>query len=200
MTDTGRIEPERQQIPGEAGPEVCEGYELALDCIEQGKYDRAVDILSALAGPSSRDARILYARAVALLSSGQYRKAGPDLLRTIVLDRAFLPAYLHLGYVQLTMGREESARRTLEAAIAIDPGFTAAWCMLGDVHMDCGEHDKAREAFEHALRLEPGNPEPHCKIAMYYLSRGDMAGLKRECEVLRELDPSMAEQIADLLL
>ncbi|NTU58831.1 MAG: tetratricopeptide repeat protein [Chlorobiaceae bacterium] len=174
-------------------------YLQALELIENGEYEKALAILDMLAGPSSRDSRIRYARAVANLSIGEYRKAGTDLLFTVVLDRSFLPAYRHLGYVFLTMGREESAVRILEAALRLDPDFLEAWCVLGDVYMDLGKSEKSLEAFETALRLDPGNPEPHCKLAMYYMSRGDMAGLRAEFEVLKELDPSVAEQIAELL-
>jgi tetratricopeptide (TPR) repeat protein len=174
-------------------------YRLALDFIDNGEYEKALTILDPLAGPSSRDSRIRYARAVANLSIGEYRKAGTDLLFTVVLDRTFLPAYRHLGYVFLTMGREESAVKVLEAALRLDPDYVDALCVLGDVHMDLGENEKALDAFNKALSLQPENPEPHCKLAMYYLSRGDMAGLRAEFEVLKELDPSVAEQIAELL-
>jgi Tfp pilus assembly protein PilF len=70
--------------------------------------------------------------------------------------------------------------------------------VLGDVYLDNGEPDKAREAFEKALELEPLNAEPHCKLAMYHVSRGDMKSLRKEYEILKDLDALMAEQIATL--
>ncbi|NTU68481.1 MAG: tetratricopeptide repeat protein [Chlorobiaceae bacterium] len=174
-------------------------YRQALVFIGEGRMAQAIEILDALAGPASRDARIRYARAVALLSNGEYQKAGTDLVFAVALDPAFMPAYRHLGFVLLTMGKELAAIKVLKAAIAIDRGFVDAWCVLGDVYLDLGEAEKALDAFETALSLEPGNPEPHCKLAMYHLSKGDMHGLRREYEVLRELDPCMAGQIAELL-
>jgi tetratricopeptide (TPR) repeat protein len=201
MTGTSKIEPGVPVLLNDNGgnSDRDSRYQQALDLIGSGEYGKALEILDLLAGPASREASIRYARAVAYLSTAEYRKAGTDLLFAIVLDRTFLPAYSHLGFVQLTMGREEAARKTLQAALAIDPGFADAWCVLGDVHLDLGENEKALEAFETALSLEPGNPEPHCKLAMYYLSRGDMTGLRREYELLKELDPSVADQIAELL-
>jgi tetratricopeptide (TPR) repeat protein len=195
MTDREQYEP---VAPGDLSDPEGQ-YQLALGCIDNGEFEKALPILDSLAGPASRDSRVRYARAVANLSIGEYRKAGTDLLFTVVLDRTFLPAYRHLGYVFLTMGREESAVKVLEAALRLDPGFVDALCVLGDVYMDLGESVKALDAFDKALQLEPGNPEPHCKLAMYYLSRGDMAGLRAEFEVLKDLDPSVAEQIAELL-
>lgn len=175
------------------------GYGRALAHIDAGEIPEALRILDAIAGPACRDARIRYARAVSLLSNGEYRKAGTDLAFAVALDRGFLPAYRHLGFVLLTMGKELAAIRVLKAAIAIDPAFVDAWCVLGDVYLDLGEGDKAFDAFERALGLDPRNPEPHCKLAMYYLSRGDMNGLRKEYEALREMEPDMAARIAELL-
>jgi tetratricopeptide (TPR) repeat protein len=174
-------------------------YREALDCIESHEYVRAIAILDTLAGTASRDPRIRYARAVALLSTGQYRSAGTDLAFTVVLDRSFLPAYRHLGYVLLSMAREEQAIRVLEMALDLDPAFADAWCVLADVYMDLGENEKALAAIDRALELRPDDAEPHCKLAMYHLSRGDMKGLQAEYEVLREMEPSVAAQIAELL-
>jgi tetratricopeptide (TPR) repeat protein len=195
MNDILPVEPSAALVD----PATERDYRMALDCIAEGEYPKALEILDAVAGEASRNARVRYARAVALLSNGEYRKAGTDLVFAVALDRTFLPAYRHLGFVLLTMGKELAAIRVLKAAIAIDPVYIDAWCVLGDVYMDLGESDKALEAFENALRLEPGNPEPHCKLAMYHLSKGDMKSLRREYEALREIEPGMAAQIAELL-
>jgi len=176
-----------------------EQYREALEHIEAGKYHQAIELLNVLAGPASRDARIRYARAVALLSTGLYRQAGTDLVFTVVLDREFLPAYRHLGYVLLSMGKEEAAIKVLQKALALDPNFVDAWGVLADVYMDLGENEKAFEALDKALELEPRNTEVHCKLAMYYLSRGDIKGLRSEYELLKEMEPDVAAQIAELL-
>lgn len=180
-------------------PERERQYRQALDCIEKQEYGQAISILDELAGAACRDAKVRYARAVALLSNGEYRRAGTDLVFTVALDRSQLQAYRHLGFVLLTMGKEESAIEVLEEALRLDPRFVEAWCMLADVHMDLGEHDKALDALDKAHELQPGNAEVHCKLAMYYMSRGDMRGLRAEYEVLRELEPDVAAQIAELL-
>jgi tetratricopeptide (TPR) repeat protein len=187
-----------QQI-SETKPEHEREYLQALDCIKNQEYGQAISILDELAGPASRDPKLRYARAVALLSNGEYRRAGTDLAFTVALDRSNLDAYRHLGFVLLTMGKEEAAIKVLEEALRLDPRFVEAWCVLADVHMDLGEHDKALDALDKAHELQPGNVEVHCKLAMYYLSRGNMRGLRAEYEVLRELEPEVAAQIAELL-
>lgn len=194
MSETGLYD-----MPCGSLPEHDDGYRLALGHIERQEFEKALAILDPLAGPSCRDPRLRYARAVALLSIGEFRRAGTDLVFTIALNPAFLPAYRHLGFVLLTMAREEQAVKVLEKALAIDPAYTDAWCVLGDVWLDLVEPEKAKAAFDRALELEPGMAEPHCKLAMYYLSRGDMRGLRAEYEILKELDPGLAAQIAELL-
>ncbi|NTU53606.1 MAG: tetratricopeptide repeat protein [Chlorobiaceae bacterium] len=175
-------------------------YRLALELIEKGEFVQALAVLDELAGPACRDARIRYARAVAYLSAGQYRSAGTDLAFSIALDRSFLPAYRHLGYVLLSMAKEAGAIRILKLALELDPGFVDAWCILADVYMDLGENDNALAALDKALLLQFDNPEVHCKLAMYHLSRGDMNGLRAEYELLREMEPAVAAQIAELMV
>jgi tetratricopeptide (TPR) repeat protein len=172
--------------------------ELALLHIARQHHSAALELLDRCIALCPRNAAALYARAVANLSMNQYRKAGNDFLRVIVLDPCHVDAYRHLGFIQHTLGKEEAAMKTIGKALAIDPDCAGLYCVLGDVHLDLSEFDKAKAAFERALELAPDHAEPHCKIAMYYLSRGDMKGLKREYELLKSLDASMAEQIGSL--
>ena len=173
-------------------------YELALISIDQQKNEEALELLDRCIHLRRRDSAALYARGVTNLATGNYRKAGCDLLKTIILDPGCMQAYKHLGFVQFTLGKEEMALKTLKKGLEIDPAHTGIYCVLGDAYLDLGEADKAKEAFEKALDLEPDNPEPQCKMAMYYLSRGDMKGLKREYEILINLDAALAEQIRSL--
>ncbi|HHE33241.1 MAG TPA: tetratricopeptide repeat protein [Chlorobaculum parvum] len=176
-----------------------EQYQEALKNIEAGEFQQAIELLDPLAGLASREPRIRYARAVALLSTGQYRQAGTDLVFTVALDPEFLQAYRHLGYVLLSIAKKEAAIKVLKKALALDPAFVDAWCVLADVYMDLGENDNALEALDKALELQPRNTEVHCKLAMYYLSRGDIKGLRGEYELLKEMEPDVAAQIAELL-
>ncbi len=173
-------------------------YELALLYIDQQMNLEALELLDRSISLRRRDSAALYARGVTNLSLSNYRKAGCDLLKTIILDPGCMQAYRHLGFVQFTLGKEEMALKTLKKGLEIDPEHTGIYCVLGDAYLDLGEVDKAKEAFEKALDLEPDNPEPHSKMAMYYLSRGDMKGLKREYELLKNLDAALAEQIGSL--
>ena len=173
-------------------------YKLALIYIDCQQNTEALELLDRCIQLKRRDPQALYARAVTNLSMSNYRKAGCDLLKTIVLDPGCMLAYKHLGFVQFTLGKEEMALKTLKKGLEIDPAYTGIYCVLGDAYLDLGEVDKAKEAFEKAIELEPENPEAHCKMAMYYLSRGDMKGLKQEYELLKTLDEALSCQIGTL--
>ena len=173
-------------------------YKLALIYIDCQQNAEALELLDRCIQLQRRDPQALYARAVTNLSMSNYRKAGCDLLKTIVLDPGCMLAYKHLGFVQFTLGKEEMALKTLKKGLEIDPACTGIYCVLGDAYLDLGEVDKAKEAFEKAIELEPENPEAHCKMAMYYLSRGDMKGLKHEYELLKTFDEALACQIGTL--
>ena len=173
-------------------------YKLALIYIEEQENIEALELLDRCITFKRRDSAALYARAVTNLAMSNFRKAGCDLLKTIVLDPGCLQAYKHLGFVQFTLGKEEMALKTLKKGLEIDPEYTGIYCVLGDAYLDLGEVDQAKEAFEKAIQIEPDNPEAHCKMAMYYLARGDMKGLKREYELLKTFDAALAEQIGTL--
>jgi Tfp pilus assembly protein PilF len=194
VNDIEKLEAELRESPGNRQKQ----YELALCYLQHGRNSQALQLLDGMLQEFNRDARTFYARAVAYLSMNDYRKAGCDFLRTIALDRDFLDAYRHLGFIQLTLGKEEAARKTLKAALEKNPLDAGLYCILGDVYLDTGELEKAREAFEKALELDPCSAEPHCKLAMYHVSRGDMKGLKKEYEILKDLDADMASQIESL--
>jgi len=173
-------------------------YDLALCYLQHERNSQALELLDGMLLERRRDPRAFYARAVVYLSMNDYRKAGCDFLRTIALDRDFLDAYRHLGFIQLTLGKDEAALKTLQTALDRDPFDAGLYCVLGDVYLDTGESGKAKDAFEKAYELDPQGAEPHCKLAMYYVSQGDMKGLKKEYDILRDLDPSMAAQIETL--
>ncbi|WP_292001930.1 tetratricopeptide repeat protein [Chlorobium sp.] len=178
--------------------DACRQYDLALCYLRHERNRQALELLDGMLRTHKRDPRAFYARAVVYLSMNNYSKAGCDFLRTIALDPDFLDAYKHLGFIQLTLGKEEAARKTLKTALEKDPSDAGLYCVLGDVYLDTGEPEKAKAAFEKAFELDPQSAEPHCKLAMYYVSKGDMKGLKKEYDLLRDLDPSMAAQIETL--
>lgn len=194
MNEIEKLEEALREHPGDPAKQ----YDLALCYLQHERNSQALELLDRMLRERRRDSRAFYARAVVYLSMNDYRKAGCDFLRTIALDHDFLEAYKHLGFIQLTLGKEEAALKTLKTALEKNPEDAGLYCVLGDVYLDTGESEKAKEAFEKAYELDPQGAEPHCKLAMYYVSKGDMKGLKKEYDILRELDPSMAAQIETL--
>ncbi|MBN1279524.1 MAG: tetratricopeptide repeat protein, partial [Chlorobiaceae bacterium] len=85
--------------PDDAGRQ----YDLALCYLRHERNSQALELLDGMLRTHKRDPRAFYARAVVYLSMNNYSKAGCDFLRTIALDRDFLDAYKHLGFIQLTL-------------------------------------------------------------------------------------------------
>lgn len=173
-------------------------YDLAMVYMSQQRNSEALECLNDILHIKKRDIDALYARAVLNLSMSNFRQAGCDLLKTIALDSSHLEAYKNLGFIQLTLGKQDAALKTLKKALEIDSSYAGVYCVIGDTYLDLGEHEKAREAFDVAVQLEPDNAETHYKIAMYYISTGDMDGLRKEYDILKGLDATMAEQIGNL--
>ena len=94
MNAVDNREIEQLEVLLQQDPENAEKlYELALLYIDQEQNTEALELLDRCIRLRRRDSAALYARAVTNLSMSNYRKAGCDLLKTIVLDPGFLDAY-----------------------------------------------------------------------------------------------------------
>lgn len=184
--------------PGKESDNIRNDYEEALALLEQQRTSEALELLDRCIQARPRDSAMLYARGVTHISTGGYRKAACDLLKSIALDRTLLHAWKQLGYVQFMLGKEDEALKTLKKALKIDPCYAPIYCVLGDIYIDRAQFSEAKEAFDKALELEPEQAEAHSKLAMYYVARGDRKGLKEEYELLKTLDADLAEQIGTL--
>ena len=71
------------------------------------------------------------------------------------LDRGFVRAWFHKGFVLGLMGQHRQALEAFRSAIELDPRVAKAWNNMGVTHTLLEEHDEAVEAFERALALKP---------------------------------------------
>ena len=173
-------------------------YKQALSCVDEQRYNEALEHFDSCVAIERRNALLLYGRAVTNLALGAYRQACCDLLKTLALDKAQPEAWKHLAYVQFMLGKDEPAEKTVSTAIERFPDYVPLYGVLADIYLDLGEFDKAHETIEKALALEPDNAEAHSKLAMYYVARGDMKGLQQEYYILQQLDADLAEQLKTL--
>ena len=71
------------------------------------------------------------------------------------LDRSFVRAWFHKGFVMGLMGQHREGLEAFRAALELDPKLAKAWNNMGVTHTLLEEHEEAVEAFERALELRP---------------------------------------------
>ena len=57
------------------------------------------------------------------------------------------------------------------------------------------DYDKSLDAYKHALDLKPDYPNAHEYMARTYLAMGNKDAAMREYEILKRLDPKMADEL-----
>ncbi len=101
-----------------------------------------------------------YARAYALLATGDYSGGLADLRRTVgadplVTDPAGRLTSMKLGTAALRGGRLEEARRHLGTALTRTPGSAEIHRVLGLVYLAAGRYDESLAHLESAVRANP---------------------------------------------
>jgi len=89
----------------------------------------------------------------------------------------------------------DQAIAAYQQAVRIDPKFAEAWNNLGYCYRKTKQYDKALDAYKQAISLKPDFPYPHEYMARTYLAMGDKDAAMREYEILKRLDPKMADQL-----
>jgi Flp pilus assembly protein TadD len=85
------------------------------------------------------------------------QEAEPFYHRALALDPAFKEAWMNLGLVALTQGRQAEALSCQREALRLDPDDPDAQNNLGMVHYAMGQVAEAENCFRSALRLRPGH-------------------------------------------
>jgi Flp pilus assembly protein TadD len=69
----------------------------------------------------------------------------------------------------------------------------------GQLYAAIGRHDVAASHYSEAVRLDPGNAPARYRLALAYVRDGQEAPARREMAALKELDPSLASLLRNLL-
>lgn len=91
--------------------------------------------------------------------------------------------------------RWELAIQAYRRAVQVDPRFVEAWTNLGYAYRKLKDYTRSVEAYRRALDLRPDYAPAHDYLARTYLAMGNREGAMRHYEILRRLDPRMAERL-----
>lgn len=130
---------------------------------------------------------------------GRWREAIVSFEEAISIRPDYDVAHFSLGIVYSRVGRWKEALASFKKAVEISPNYAEGYLGLGVAYVILGRNSKAMEACLKAIQLRPGYAKAHYALALSYLMLGDSQSALKEYEILKTLDPDLANQLIDLI-
>ena len=160
--------------------------QVALQHLDEGRAELAVETLNEAIGKYPADVMLLSIRASMFLQQQQSSLALADLNRA--------QAYRQFG-------RNDEARRDLDGAIEIDPNSVAAYFNRGSLLFEAEKYELALADFNRCIELEPAVPAAYFNRASTYEAMGQRDKAIGDLEHFLTLNPeeSWAEVARNML-
>ncbi len=146
--------------------------QLGLTLAELGAAERAVELLSPLAG--DRDPDLLNALGTVLAEAGRLAEAKSTIERVFAADPRNPGAHQGLALVALRRSDWPEAARQAELALELNPALPLAWNYLGAARYNLGRKRPAIEAWERSLALAPDNFDVLYNVGFIAAEVGDV--------------------------
>jgi membrane associated rhomboid family serine protease/Tfp pilus assembly protein PilF len=135
---------------------------LGYHDLEEDRYDRAVERLTAALKHNDRQGNWWYYLAEAYRRMGREAEALEACQRGLAVDShsaALASIMAYLGYSDLQAGRKESAVLRFRQALKANEKVPSCWYNLGIGYSRLGKDAEALDAYQHAVDLDPKSAE-----------------------------------------
>ena len=162
----------------------------AVRALNEGRYDEVEQILG-----TQTDARSIGLRARAHIERGRYAEA-EKLLAAPAKAQPTSDAALELGLLQLTLGRRDEGRRTLERVLDLAEAGSAADNLrlaraayaLALLTSDVDRYHEANGFFRNANRLAADDPVVNAEWGWLFLEKAELGDAQKSFEVALKTD------------
>jgi tetratricopeptide (TPR) repeat protein len=183
------------------GPESAEVYHtLGLAYIELEQYENAGRAFQNAIRLEPDSADFHCRLATSYLQLHRPAEAVQSAKEALRLKPDSADAYLLLGcalhYDPTTFVEATAA---YQKSLELEPGQFVALANLGDVNLQMGRIEEARDSLIRARNVNPNDPKLHHLLAQVYLRLGRRDEALREHEILKSLDPTLADAFANSL-
>ena len=163
---------------------------LAATRIKQNQPDKALEALSPLLNPDSRDVQALALAGEASLRNKDYNKAMGYLIRASELDPKDAAIQTQLAKGHLAAGESDKTLFDLEQAVSLNKKAGRADLALIMLHLGRKEYDQAIEAISALEKKLPNNPVTQYFRAAALLGKQDKTGARKALERALAIQPS----------
>jgi len=130
---------------------------------------------------------------------GRWQEAIVAFSDAIAINPNFAVAHFGLGVTYSRLENWEEALTYFKKTIELSPTFAQGYLGLGITYNILGFNDKAMKALKKAVLINPRFAQARHALALSYLRNGDRASALEEYEILRGLDPDLADQLILLI-
>ncbi|NIQ87925.1 MAG: tetratricopeptide repeat protein [Deltaproteobacteria bacterium] len=130
---------------------------------------------------------------------GRWQEAIVAFTDALAINPDFAVAHFGLGVTYSRLDNWETALTYFEKTIELNPTFAQGYLGLGIAYDILGFNDKAMKALKRAVLIDPRFAQAHHALALCYLRNGDRASALAEYEILRGLNPDLADQLIQLI-
>jgi tetratricopeptide (TPR) repeat protein len=132
-----------------------------------------------------------------------YEKAIELYKECISIDPNRADVYFSMGNTYYKIKDLQNAMNSWKEAVRVNPDFAEAHEVLGDMYLAqytmLLEDEKCIWAFKEAVRIEPDSVEAHFCLGSAYLVARDIDNASKEYNILKKLNPSMADKLLELI-
>jgi tetratricopeptide (TPR) repeat protein len=175
-----------QTLPNPVGDSVVDATIKA----QQGDYPGAIAEISRAIQQSPNTARLYFARANYLISSGQIASGLQDLDRAIALDSNSESAYMLRASYRSANRDTAGALADLTQAIKLNPRNLQAYTLRATLNLTQRDDGAAIADYTEMIRLEPKNALAYNMRAGLYWQQGNQRGALADMNQLISLIPS----------
>ena len=151
-------------------------------------------------GDEPNDPTGMFEKANKLMETAKSLEEAVEMFKKLVVsepENAAMHYALALCYAKTA--RFEDALEPLHKTINLEPDFANAYNDLGACYANLGQLEKAIEYYNKAVALLPNFPHYHDNIGMAYVKNGDVESAFKEYEILKDLNPSMADRLFEFI-
>lgn len=129
----------------------------------------------------------------------QWSDARAALEKALRISPDYTAALCVLGKVYIYLDRTEEALELFNKAKAIKPDSGGVYTCIGTVYGMLERYQESVEALKQAIRLEPDDCDARRNLFITYLKMGRKDAAREEYNILKNLDPDLANELKEYL-